>query len=300
MPEFLDWPLEAACQNDSPNRWSHAGSNICQDFHGDPVTAELVVFSDGNHHMALQACLQEFLEQHPKVKDIFYATTPPSVVVSLLKNRQLVLGNLTLSRLPHVFISPSGVLDKLQADGFIASHQAFMQSQGNVLLIRKDNPKNIQGIADLLREDVRLFISSPLTEKASYEVYKDTFIGLAREQGIDNNAVDSLLSNKQDRVIFGSSIHHREAPQNLYEGRADVAIVYYHLALRYSRIFADHFDFIPLGGSKDQPEPSANNIGTTYFIGKVGDGGNWGEQFIDFMFCDTVTRLYREHGLRRT
>jgi len=69
MPDSLDWPLEAARQNDPSNRWSHPGSNICLDFHGDPITAELVVFSDGNHHMALQTCLQEFRTQHPEVKD---------------------------------------------------------------------------------------------------------------------------------------------------------------------------------------------------------------------------------------
>ncbi|MFV2032071.1 MAG: molybdate ABC transporter substrate-binding protein [Gammaproteobacteria bacterium] len=299
MPDSLDWPLEAARQNDPSNRWSHPGSNICLDFHGDPITAELVVFSDGNHHMALQTCLQEFRTQHPEVKDIFYATTPPGAVVSLLRHRHLVLGNLTLSRLPHVFISPLDIMQKLQADNFISSHRAFMQSQGNVLLIRKHNPKNIQGIPDLLRDEVRLFISSPTTEKASYEVYKATFLGLAKDQGIAGDAVESLLANTEGRVLFGSSIHHREAPQALYEGAADVAIVYYHLALRYSRIFADHFDFIPLGGSKDQPQPSPDNVTTTYYIGFVGDGGQWGRQFIDFMLSDTVTRLYREHGLRR-
>jgi hypothetical protein len=56
---------------------------------------------------------------------------------------------------------------------------------------------------------------------------------------------------------------------------------------------------VPLGGSKDDPQPSENNLCTTYHIGLVADGGKWGKQFLDYMFSDTVTQLYAEHGLQR-
>ena len=300
MHNSLDWPVEASRQKESSSRWTQTGSNICLDFHGDPITAKLAVFSDGNHHMALQACLQEFLSRHTDVVDIFYATTPPGILVEYLNNQQLILGNLTLSRLPDVFISPPGIMDQLQAKGFISSHQAFIQSRGNVLLVRKDNPKNIQGIVDLLREDICLFISNPVTEKASFEVYRDTFLGLASEQGVDHSTVHSLLADSAANIEFGRGIHHREAPQCIFEGKADVAIVYYHLALRYCRIFPDYFDFIPLGGTKEDPRPSANNISTNYHIGLVGDGGDWGQQFLDFMLSDIASQLYAGHGLQHT
>ena len=54
---ILEWPQEAARlqESDEPS-FGHAGSNLCLDFHGDPKRAGLVVFSDGNHHMALEEC----------------------------------------------------------------------------------------------------------------------------------------------------------------------------------------------------------------------------------------------------
>jgi hypothetical protein len=297
MSESLDWPLEAACLTEPAQRWCQPDSNICLDFHGDPITAGLAVFSDGNHHMALEACLQKFRELHPKVVDIFYATTPPSVIVSLLTNGQIVLGNLTLSRLPHVFISPIGIMQKLEIDGYVASHQVFMQSRGNVLLVKKGNPKNIQGIADLLRDDVRLFISNPVTEKASYDVYEATLSGMAAES--DRTAIKTLLAEPSPRLIHGERIHHREAPQCLLGDRADVAMVYHHLALRYTRIFPEIFEFIALDGIENNGTADPNNITTSYHIGLMGDGGHWGKPFLDFMFSDTVTTLYAEHGLQR-
>ncbi len=303
MTEPLNWPLEAASSSEQTQRWLQPASNICLDFHGDPVKAGLVVYSDGNHHMALEASLQSFLQLHPEATDIFYATTPPSVIVNLLTNGQIVLGNLTLSRLPNVFISPIGIMDKLKADGYINSHKPFMQSRGNVLLVRKDNPKNIRGIEDLLRDDVRLFISNPTTEKASYEVYEKTLLALAGESKLDQNSFKTLFAENNPRLVVGERIHHREAPQCLYDDKADVAIIYYHLALRYTRIFPEIFDIVFFGGAPDEkkgePQFSENNITTTYHIGLVSDGGKWGSQFYDYMFDDTVTRLYAEHGLRR-
>lgn len=299
MPTYLHWPIETATPSTSAaERWFHAGSNICLDFHGDPVTARLVVFSDGNHHMALETSLQAFRDLHPDVSDIFYATTPPNSLINYLTAGKLHLGNLTLSRLPDIFISPPNIMDELKQQGFIQSHHPFMQSRGNVLLIRKDNPKHIESIADLLREDVRLFISNPETEKASYSVYRNTLLNLATEEGLHEGSMDKRLSNT-NTIYYGQLIHHREAPQCLYDGLADVAMVYYHLALRYTRIFPDIFDFIPLGGDKTDPHPSPNNLTTPYHIGLLGNGGEFGETLLEFMFKDIVTRIYTEHGLQR-
>ena len=62
----------------------------------DPVGAQLAVFSDGNHHMALAECVETFVRRSPGLHDVFYTTTPPSVYLTFLKAGELSLGNLTL------------------------------------------------------------------------------------------------------------------------------------------------------------------------------------------------------------
>ena len=114
------------------------------------------------------------------------------------------------------------------------------------MLVRKNNPKNIYTISDLLRTDVQLTISNPVTETASYDVYKQTLLNVAQEQGLDVTAFADLIAKDSTRVIFGESIHHREVPQTIFSGAADVAIVYYHLALRYSRIFPNDFEMVEI------------------------------------------------------
>lgn len=277
--------------------WHHAGSNLCLDFHGDPLRAGLVVFSDGNHHMALAATLQAFAAAHPEVGDVFYATTPPGVLVAALRTGELWLGNLCLSRPPDVFLSPPGILEQLVQAGRVAAHHPFMASRGNVLLVRRGNPLCLSEVGDLLRDDVRMFISSPEHEQASYAVYRETLLNLAADG--QRPVLAARLEAQDGGVLFGERIHHREAPQALYDGRAHVAPVYYHLALRYCRIFPDVFDFIPLGGTREDPQPAAGNVCTTYHAGLVGDGGRWGAAFLDYIYSDAVTAIYAEHGLRR-
>lgn len=291
MDKQLNWPIEGSQADYSNcNQWNQAGSNICLDFHGDPLAAKLVVFSDGNHHMALQACCKAFLKSNPTVNDIFYATTPPKVILDSVLRGGVLLGNLHLNVQPHVFISPENILDKLVAQKQITSHQAFARSSGNVLLVKKGNPKGIKDIADLLRDDVRLTISNPVTETVSYEVYKQTLLDGALEKELDVNAFSNLIDKDSTRAVFGESIHHREVPQTIYEGKADVAIVYCHLALRYSRIFPDDFEIVEI--------ESKANIYTDYHIGLMNDAGEWGKKFLEFMLSDEGLELYKEHDLQ--
>lgn len=289
----LIWPHEGA-QAPAPHgrRFLQAGSNICLDLHGDPLAARLVVFSDGNHHMALEAALQAFLAGHPQVGDIFYATVPPRVVVETLKAGGVCVGNLTIPVKPHALISPPKVLAGLVADGHMKSHRPFARSRGSALLVEKGNPKRVRGIADLARRDVRVFLSNPVTETVSYETYAETLRKVAARERIRLDFLES--GSKSERVVHGDSIHHREAPQCVADGRADVAVVFHHLALRYVRMFPDVFEMFPLGrGAGNDPDHVTNTV----HIGLVGDGGEWGAPLVEFMLGPRVAEIYETHGL---
>ncbi len=295
---MLAWPLESAARSPEEHRWWHSGSNQCLDFHGDPVRAKLTVYSDGNHHMALEETLTEFVKHNPDVNDVFYATTPPAVLITALQQGALRLGNLLLSRRPQIFISPQDLIERLKEQQVLIDTKPFMASRGNVLLVQRGNPCNIQGLTDLFREDVRLFISNPETEKASYSVYYETMLNQASRQGLDVDKIAALLRPETSNTLFGELIHHREAPQALASDRAQVAMVYYHLALRYSRIFPDQFEFISLGSGQDQPETDGM-VYTEYWCGLLSDSDEWGERAYEFLSNDLVTAVYKKHGLRR-
>jgi hypothetical protein len=205
------------------------------------------------------------------------------------------LGNLTISLRPHIFLSPPHVLDRLRADGMLRTHQLLARNQGSVLLIARGNPKKIESVGDLIREEVRLFISNPETETVSHEGYRRTLEEVAGRQGLDPAAFKQAVFG--ETAVYGQRIHHREAPEALSDGRADAAIVYFHLALRYTRIFPGLFDFLPLGGTRENPRPCAGNRIGKIHMSMIGDGGLYGRSFVEFMLSRAAADIYAGHGL---
>ena len=174
------------------------------------------------------------------------------------------------------------------------SHRPFMRSAGIVFLVRKGNPKSILSISDLLRDDVRLFLSNPVTETVSYQAYTACLKNMAKTAGCTLDFLEHQPGQQDPKKLFyGETIHHREAPQCLADNSADVAVVYYHLALRYTRIFPELFDLVSPTGSS-----SNTNYETSQFnCGLVGSGGIWGAKLLEFLASPEVISIYRSHGL---
>ena len=301
----LIWPAERPRAAAPGSEWSQARSNLCLDFHGDPASAQLVVFSDGNHYMALAECVESFVRRTPGLHEVFYTTTPPSVYLTMLRTGELNLGNLTLRVRPNVVIGPRDVVERLHAEGETGAPVAFARSRGNAYLVRAGNPKGIRGVADLLRPDVVPFMSNPGTEAASYGVYRETMLATARIRGVDVGALECRLSGDAGEggaIVFGERIHHREAPQALADGKADVAMVYYHLALRYVRVFPGEFEIVCEGWDPEgegDGEPVEGMVVTEYVVAPMRWTGAWGEAFVGFMGSGEVVALYERHGIRR-
>ena len=224
------------------------------------------------------------MRRSPGLHEVFYTTTPPSVYLAMLRTGELSLGNLTLRVRPNVVIGPRDVVERLHAEGEAGAPVAFARSRGNAYLVRAGNPKGIRGVADLLRPDVVLFMSNPDTEAASYGVYRETILATARIRGLDMGTLERRLSGEGDPIVFGERIHHREAPQVLADGEADVAMVYYHLALRYVRIFPGEFEIVcegwgpgtgwsPRTGRRDGGDGLCGGVGSVG--GRVGGRRLW-------------------------
>lgn len=290
----LPWPAEYAGAPQSAACFSHAGSNLCLDFHGDPSRAGATVLSDGNHHMALEAALTEFVERHPEVREVFYTTTPPRVMTDIARAGAIRIGNVQLSIHPDIFIGPPRVLQGLVDAQLMHAHAPFMRSTGMVFLVQQGNPKKIHQVGDLLRDEVRLFLSNPETESVSHQAYKTCLSVLAARASISLPFLTHPAGQPDpQKLIYGECIHHREAPQAVADGRADVAMVYYHLALRYQRIFSEKLELVWPGGGDGHGvcEPSP------YHCGLSVQHGQWGEALYQHLMSDDVTAVYRQHGL---
>src|SRR5258707_13099599 len=137
---------------------------------------------------------------------------------------------------------------RMQAAHYVDSWSVYTRNRGVVLLVAAGNPKNIRGLDDLLREDVRVAISSPKREPASFESYGATL----RAQGGAEFAERVL---KKPNTVSPAAVHHRENPQFIYDGVADVAPMYFHFGEYLKKQMPQHFDYVALpaeGNARDE------------------------------------------------
>jgi len=293
----LPWPLELP----SPalagaSLYVSEKSNVVLDFHGSVQDPDLVIFMAGNQYPVLPDLIGSFRSwistrpEHRGVKAdrIFYATTPPGRLIDAMDSGQLLLGNLWIDvrpdRLwPDVFMTGPRQQRRMQAAHYLDNWSVYTRNRGIVLLVAAGNPKNIRGIADLLREDVRVAISSPAKEPASFESYGAT---LSAQGGSDFTA--RLL--KKPNTVSPVAVHHRENPQFIYDGVADVAPMYFHFGEYLKKEMPQHFDYVALpaeGNARDELAVSVLNRAP-----RRAAAAAWAE----FMRSDSAAAVYNRYG----
>ena len=304
-PDILNWGLD---RSPSLVDLSEPTSNRINDIHSDVKNCDIVLSTSGNYHMALSELWYEhFLKNVPQIGSWVYTTSPP-VSFDHTQYGELSAGNWRTSCQPSVAVGPKKVMDKLK-DAHLIKGKAIpiIQNQGNVLLVRAGNPKNIQTIWDLGRDDVKVVTSNPQTEPGSFGNYSNTIFNIAKNDDSEENAsklFNRIFNKDSNKWISGHRIHHREVPQAIADGHADVGMMFYHLALYVKNRFPEQFDIIPLGGTIESPLPMAGNkIGTLYAARIKGNTSRKShklrEYLIDRYRSNDFTNILLKYGLKR-
>jgi hypothetical protein len=121
--------------------------------------------------------------------------------------------------------------------------RTFSKNRGRALVVRRGNPLGIKGLADVARTGARL-------------AQADTVEAAARAGNIA--AVEALVGKSMSDAIFARElkqfpgrlgITHRDVPEALARGYADVGLTQYHLVSYWARTFPHHFELVPITGA---------------------------------------------------
>ncbi|WP_179367604.1 molybdate ABC transporter substrate-binding protein [Winogradskyella forsetii] len=271
-PDLLNWKTDF--EPKSPDL-TEPTSNRIYDLHmqiNDCNAFDLVLSTSGNYHMALTEFWYDYFLPKHKVENWFFSTSPP-IGYEQTKNSTLSYSNVALNCQPHLAVGPKDVMDNLRKDDLMEGEPIPMfTNRGNVLVVKKGNPKNIKSIWDLERPDVILGTSNPYTEPGSFGNYANSIYNIALNDKNEEDATKlflSLFGKDTKKWVTGKRIHHREVPHLVYSDQADVGIVFYHLARYFVESFPDEFEIVPLGGTVETPEPLAGNKIGKLFIARI-------------------------------
>jgi hypothetical protein len=262
-PEPLVWPVVSKPEPDIRSFVGH--TNTVLDIVGRIGTPpSLVIFTEGNHLMALLS--EEIVGAFPywaksqaqysdlNLNNIVVVTLPQPIVVQMVRTGGLALGNLTLdvSRAsgfyPDMILGGPAPLQQLRKLGVLEPQARFFsRNRGRALLVRKGNPLGINILTDVARTGARI------AQADSVEAGARAGNRAAIEGLIGKSASDAFFANEVEHFPGRLGITHRDVPEMLARGYADVGLTQYHLISYWSRTFPNHFELVPIAGSERFP-----------------------------------------------
>jgi ABC-type molybdate transport system substrate-binding protein len=255
------------------------------DIHGNLCNAKLVIFIGGNQFFVLPQLIAAFEQQHPKLKGhIFYETLPPGILRKQISaNDAITLGNLTIQAKPDVYEAGARVLKQMKQANQVKDVVQYATNDLEIM-IPASNPKNIQSLNDLGRDDVRLSMPNPEWEGVASQI-ADSLRKAGGEPLYQSVYQDKVKSGK----TILTEIHHRQTPMRVMSGKVDAGVTWAS-EVRFQESIGN-----PVKGVEI---PTALNTTATYAGGVMMDAPHpeVAAQWLAFLKSDKAQGIYHQFG----
>lgn len=272
------------------HRTLHANGSVDYGQIGDSYSADLVMYLAGNQFMVMEELLQDYMKKNPSVKSVFCETIPPG---QILKGQILKQGEIAgekINQIPDIFASVNlNHLRVLKDKGMMEQYMIYIHNKLE-LMVAAGNPKAIKGAQDLGRDDLVQSHPNPLTEG----IFKFYGSEMLKDVGLYEKVTGGAMCKSCWAVpgkTWFTSRHHRETPDRIEKGEADVGIVWTTEVVEAKK----HGRKID-GVSIPAPYNKADKVG--YAIGKLSKAKNQvaADAFLEYLISDAAQNIYAKYG----
>jgi len=185
--------------------------------------AGLILWLAGNQFFAMDDVAAAFRKDNPKVA-VGVITLPPGLLLKAIQGGGWTYGGKSYPGLPDVYASVNlGHLKALKKTGLMDTYVIYLHNE-MVLMVAAGNPKGIKGIKDMARPDVKTSNPNPVSEGImrfyGRKVLERNGIWKHVSAGKECNSCQTTPNN------WFTSVHHRETPERILDGRSDTGIVW--------------------------------------------------------------------------
>jgi len=257
---------------------------------GDSYKAELVMYLAGNQFMVMEELIQDFQKKNPDIKTIYVETIPPGQILKKQILKQGEIDGKKTAQNPDLYASVNQKhLKKLIKNSRMNEYMIYTHNKLE-LMVKKGNPKGIKGPKDLGRDDLIQSHPNPLTEGIfkfyGSEMLKDLGLHAKVTGGKECKGCWAV----QDKTWF-TQRHHRETPQRIEDGTADVGIVW-STEVKHAKKQGRNIDGVSI------PAPYNKSDKVAYAIGNLSDGRNKtnAERYLKYLATDEAQKIYASYG----
>ena len=271
-------------------RTFHASGEIEYGSIEDSYTSDLVMYLAGNQFMVMQELIQDFQKKNPDIETVYVETIPPG---QILKNQLLQQGEIegeTTAMNPDIFASVNiNHLKKLNSEGLMDQHAIYIHNKLE-LMVAAGNPKNIKGAEDLGRDDLVQSHPNPQTEGIFKFYGSEMLKDLGLHEKVTGGADCRSCWAVEGKTWF-TSRHHRETPDRIEKGEADVGIVW------TTEVVHAKAEGRPIDGVAI-PAPLNKQDKVNYAIGIMKNGRNAenAARYLEYLATDQAQSIYASYG----
>jgi molybdenum ABC transporter molybdate-binding protein len=257
---------------------------------GDSYKSDLVMYLAGNQFMVMEELIKDFQSKNADIKTVYVETIPPG---QILKKQILAQGKIDgkdTNQTPDLFASVKiAHLKKLKKKGMMSEGKIYVHNKLE-LMVAQGNPKGIKGPEDLARDDLVKSLPNPKTEG----IFKFYGSEMLKDLGIHAKVTGDVLCKSCWAVpgkTWFTSRHHRETPQRIETGEADVGIVWA-TEVAHAKATGRKVDGVAIAA----PLNKESKVG--YAIGKLNKAKNQknADRFLDYLASADAQNIYAKYG----
>ncbi|MBT8002147.1 MAG: substrate-binding domain-containing protein [Rhodospirillales bacterium] len=257
---------------------------------GDSYTANLVLYLAGNQFMVMKELIGDFQKRHPGVKSVYVETIPPGQIFKGQILKQGMINGKKTAQNPDIFASVNlGHLKKLKGKGMMDTFAIYTHNKLE-LMVAAGNPKGIKGVKDLARDDLVQSHPNPLTEG----IFKFYGSAMLKDAGLHEEVTGGAKCKGcwaiKDKTWF-TSRHHRETPDRIEKGQADVGIVWTTEVIEAKK-HGRKIDGVAIPAPLNKAEVGG------YAIGALKSGRNQtnARKYLDYLATAAAQKIYAKYG----
>ena len=274
-------------------RTFHANGEIDYGSVADSYTADLVMYLAGNQFMVMEELIADFQKKNPDIETVYVETIPPG---QILKNQLLKQGEIEGQKTamnPDIFASVNiGHLRKLHSEGLMDTHSIYIHNKLE-LMVAAGNPKNISGPDDLGRDDLVQSHPNPQTEGIFKFYGSEMLKDLDLYEAVTGDADCRSCWAVEGKTWF-TSRHHRETPDRIEKGEADVGIVWT-TEVVHAKAEGRPIDGVAIAAPLNKQDKVNYAIG----IMKNGRNADNAARYLEYLAGDDAQAIYESYGFLR-
>jgi len=226
FPDYVFPPWQHGENNDAVDRgldFTVPEVDVLSDFHGSLDDPKLVLFVGGNYFFAMAPLVKSFEASHSEYKGrIFWETIPPGLLVKQMDaGGTITVGNMTFTVKADAYFAGLKKIQGLIDDGKLTGPAVPYATNTLTIMVPKDNPAHVAGLADLGKPGIKLAMPNPEFEGIARQIK----ISFGKAGG--DKLADAIYDAKvKDGTTVLTHIHHRQTPLFLLQGVAEAGVTW--------------------------------------------------------------------------